>query len=190
MKTPKNKSKSHSTHFRSFETFRTGRNHLPRDWMVRLVPGRRDTVEIQTGTRRCVSLCKDWILAAFDTRSSERVLYFVPECFPPFRDHSLGAANKAWEVRHRGFHKSRSHERDSKEALRTWCRQNEWAVAFFEGRSGAARDGIVDAVIVRPAGTGARCAVKLVQLKSGNGGLTAAQIRRLRQAVKDLVVRQ
>ena len=58
---------------------------------------------------------------------------------------------------------------------------------FFEGPSGAPRNGIVDAVILRikPSSPDS-VEVRLVQLKSGVGGLTGVEIRRLKKAVASL----
>ena len=68
-----------------------------------------------------------------------------------------------------------------------WCQRNDWKVVFFEGKTGAPRTGIVDAIITRIR----RCEpdgieVRLVQLKSGAGGLTAAEVKRMKLAVENL----
>src|SRR2546428_6828453 len=55
---------------------------------------------------------------------------------------------------------------------------------FFEGHTGAARTGIGDAVIarIRPRDADG-IDIRLVQLKSGAGGLTGREITRIKQAV-------
>ena len=58
---------------------------------------------------------------------------------------------------------------------------------FFEGASGAARTGIVDAVLARiKPGDADAIEIRLVQLKAGSGGLTAREIARLKQAVASI----
>jgi hypothetical protein len=55
---------------------------------------------------------------------------------------------------------------------------------FFEGESGAPRTGIVDAIMARIKPNDADAIeIKFVQLKSRTGGLTAAEIARMKQAV-------
>ena len=97
------------------------------------------------------------------------------------------AAKKAWLTRHSPKYRADRSERASKEALRAWCRRAGWKVLFFEGASGAPRTGIVDAIIARirrsePDGID----IRLVQLKSGAGGLTGSEIARMKRAVEDL----
>lgn len=95
------------------------------------------------------------------------------------------AAKKAWATRRTAKYKADRSERVSKEALRDWCKAHGWRVIFFEGLTGAPRTGIVDAVIerVRPGDSDA-IDIRLVQLKSGAGGLTAREIARIKQAVE------
>jgi len=97
------------------------------------------------------------------------------------------AAKKAWLTRQSPKYRADQSERASKEALRAWCRHAGWKVLFFEGVTGAPRTGIVDAIIARIR----RCEpdgidIRLVQLKSGTGGLTASEIARMKCAVEDL----
>src|SRR5215831_16156217 len=93
-------------------------------------------------------------------------------------------ARKAWRTRRRPQHKAMRAERGSKAALAAWCKLNGWRVVFFEGRTGAPRTGIVDALLVRIASGDADCLeLRLVQLKSGGSGLTAAEVARLKNAV-------
>jgi hypothetical protein len=97
------------------------------------------------------------------------------------------ATKRAWVTRNSAKYGAHRSERASKEALREWCRQAGWKVIFFEGATGAARTGIVDAIIARIR----RCEpdgidVRLVQLKAGAGGLTAAEITRMKLAAENL----
>jgi hypothetical protein len=55
---------------------------------------------------------------------------------------------------------------------------------FFEGKSGAPRTGIVDAIMARIKPEDADAIeIKFIQLKSGAGGLTAAEMSRMKRAV-------
>jgi len=95
------------------------------------------------------------------------------------------AARKAWATRHSATYKARKHEQASKKALRGWCESNGWKVLFFEGKTGASRTGIVDAVIVRIRSNDADAVeIKFVQLKSGAGGLSGPETTRLKSAVE------
>lgn len=94
------------------------------------------------------------------------------------------AAKKAWATRRRPTYKAGKSEKASKEALASWCKSNGWKVLFFEGASGAPRTGIVDAIMARiQPGKADAIEIKFVQLKSGAGGLTAAEINRMKEAV-------
>jgi hypothetical protein len=91
---------------------------------------------------------------------------------------------------HSAKYRADESERASKDALKSWCKETGWKVLFFEGASGAPRTGIVDAVVarIRPPEVGPRDAdgidIRLVQLKSGKGGLTGREIARMEQAVE------
>src|SRR6266849_3682644 len=87
------------------------------------------------------------------------------------------AAKKAWITMRSALYRASRSERASKAALSAWCAANGWRVIFFEGRTGAPRTGIVDAVIarIRP-GEADGIDIRLVQLKSGAGGLTGREI--------------
>jgi hypothetical protein len=102
--------------------------------------------------------------------------------------HSRSAAAlKAWATRRTPQYRARQSEARSKTALREWCRENKWSAVFFEGASGAPRTGIVDAVIVRiKPGNADAIEVRLVQLKSGAAGVSAAEIARLKKAADAL----
>src|SRR5437867_12126486 len=94
------------------------------------------------------------------------------------------AARKAWVTRLSAKYRANKSERSSKQALSAWCATHGWRVIFFEGRTGAARTGIVDAVIarIRPRDADG-IDIRLVQLKSGAGGLTGREIARIKEAV-------
>lgn len=94
------------------------------------------------------------------------------------------AARKAWQTRSTAVYRARKSEKASKGALTSWCRANGWKVLFFEGDTGAPRTGIVDAIIarIRPEDADG-IDLKLIQLKSGAGGLTATEIARLKRAL-------
>ena len=97
------------------------------------------------------------------------------------------AAIKAWATRQSAQYRAAQSEKKSKLALSSWCRDNGWKVVFFEGPTGAPRNGIVDAVItrIRPRNPDL-IEVRLVQLKSGLGGLTGAEISRIKKAVTNV----
>ena len=79
--------------------------------------------------------------------------------------------------------KARAAEATSKEALRTYCQKHGWRVAFFEGRTGSPRTGIVDAIVFRIARKNANALdLRLVQLKGGKSGISGGEIARLKKA--------
>jgi len=84
------------------------------------------------------------------------------------------------------FAKARAAEAASKAALKAHCEETGWRVAFFEGKTGAPRTGIIDAVAFR---LGPRKAdmidIRLIQLKGGNAGITGREVSRLKQAVTE-----
>ena len=94
------------------------------------------------------------------------------------------AAKKAWVTMRSARWRAGKSEQASKRALSAWCASHGWRVIFFEGKTGAPRTGIVDAVIarIRP-GEADGIDVRLVQLKSGAGGLTGREIARIKDAV-------
>lgn len=97
------------------------------------------------------------------------------------------AAIRAWVTRRSARYRAAKSERASKGALSEWCRQHGWKVVFFDGPTGSPRTGIVDAVIVRiRPGDSDSIEVRLVQLKAGVGGLTGAEIARLKNALTKL----
>jgi hypothetical protein len=96
------------------------------------------------------------------------------------------AALKAWKTRRakKAFAKARASESASKAALKAYCAENGWRVAFFEGTAGGPRTGIIDAAAFR---LGRRDAdvieIRLIQLKGGSAGINAREISRLKAAV-------
>lgn len=99
------------------------------------------------------------------------------------------AAKKAWETMRKPTYKAAKSERDSKQALASWCASNGWKINFFEGKSGAPRTGIVDAVMVRIQPKKADAIeIRFVQLKSGKSGLTAKEIGRLKRSITEVSI--
>lgn len=85
--------------------------------------------------------------------------------------------------------KRRAAEAASKEALRAYCEEHKWRVAFFEGKSGAPRTGIIDAIIFRISKQNADVLdLRLVQLKGGHAGVSGAEIARLKTASEAVAV--
>jgi hypothetical protein len=98
------------------------------------------------------------------------------------------AARKAWRTIRikRAFVKARASEAASKAALEAYCEQQGWRVAFFEGKTGSPRTGIIDAVafsLDRSNADGLE--VRLIQLKGGNAGVNGREIARLKKAVTE-----
>jgi hypothetical protein len=95
----------------------------------------------------------------------------------------------ATKKRMNAFTKVRAAEAASKEALRAYCEAHKWRVAFFEGKTGAARTGIIDAIIFRISRQDADVLdLRLVQLKGGRAGASGAEIARLKKASGAVVV--
>jgi hypothetical protein len=85
--------------------------------------------------------------------------------------------------------KARASEAASKEALKVYCEQNGWRVVFFEGKTGAPRTGIIDAVAFRLARKNADALeIHLIQLKGGQSGISGSEIARLKKAVREATV--
>jgi hypothetical protein len=102
------------------------------------------------------------------------------------------AAAKAVATKKRlsAFGKVRVAEAASKEAFRDYCEQHGWRVAFFEGKAGAPRTGIVDAIAFRLGKSDCDLLdVRLVQLKGGNAGITGREIARLKKAATGALVK-
>ena len=100
-------------------------------------------------------------------------------------------ALKSWKTRRTmsAFAKVRASEAASKEALRLYCKEHGWKVAFFEGATGSPRTGIIDAIAFRLGrGNADLLDVRLIQLKGGKAGVTAAEIARLKKAAQGATV--
>ena len=101
------------------------------------------------------------------------------------------AAAKAQQTRKRmsAFVKARAAEAASKEALKMYCAEHGWHVAFFEGKTGAPRTGIIDAIAFRLGRKDSDLLdVRLIQLKGGKAGVSALEIARLKKAAAGATV--
>jgi hypothetical protein len=95
------------------------------------------------------------------------------------------AAKLAWKTirNKKAWDKAHEAERVSKKTLEKYCRAHGWHVAFFEGKTGAPRTGIIDAIAYRLGKQDPDAmALRLIQLKGGKAGVTAEEIRRLKEA--------
>jgi hypothetical protein len=109
----------------------------------------------------------------------------------------------AWETRRKNqveeqkrernkqaWDKAHAAERASKKALVKYCVERGWRVAFFEGKTGSPRTGIIDAIAYRLGKHDAdRMELRLIQLKGGKAGITAEEIGRLKGAVRAVEVK-
>jgi hypothetical protein len=104
---------------------------------------------------------------------------------------STESALKAWKTRRTmsAWEKAHAAEAASKAAFKSYCTRQGWKVAFFEGKTGAPRTGIIDAVAFRIAqGKADVLDLRLVQLKGGNAGVSAREIARLKKAARTVSV--
>src|ERR1700680_464190 len=95
------------------------------------------------------------------------------------------SALKAWKTRRTMSAWERAHaaEAASKAAFKSYLTKRGWKVAFFEGKTGAPRTGIIDAVAFRIArGKSDVLDLRLVQLKGGDAGVSGREIARLKKA--------
>ena len=102
------------------------------------------------------------------------------------------AALKAQQTKRRkgAFAKTHAAEAASKDALRTYCQQHGWRVAFFEGATGAPRTGVIDAIAFRLGRKNCDLLdVRLIQLKGGSADVTGREIARLKQAAAGATVK-
>jgi hypothetical protein len=102
------------------------------------------------------------------------------------------AGFKSWRTRRAisAFAKVRASEAASKEALRLYCQKNGWKLAVFEGATGSPRTGIIDAIAFRLGRKNADLLdVRLIQLKGGKAGVTAAEIARLKKAATGATIK-
>ena len=80
-------------------------------------------------------------------------------------------------------------EAASKAALATYCEKNGWKIAFFEGKTGAPRTGIIDAIAFRLGKKDCDLLdLRLIQLKGGNAGVSGREIARLKKATAGALV--
>ena len=96
------------------------------------------------------------------------------------------AAKKAVQTRVRvnARAKAQAAEAASKAALEVYCEAKGWRVAFFEGKTGSPRTGIIDAVMFRLDKSNCDALdLRLVQLKGGKTGVSGAEIARLKEAI-------
>ncbi|HMD97707.1 MAG TPA: hypothetical protein VKM93_10320 [Terriglobia bacterium] len=101
------------------------------------------------------------------------------------------AALKAWKTRRiKGtFIKAHAAEAASKAAFKDHFEEQGWRVAFFEGAKGAPRTGIIDAVAFRLSRKNKDVLdLRLVQLKGGKAGVSAAEIGQLKKAANEVAV--
>ncbi len=101
------------------------------------------------------------------------------------------AALKAAKTRKRlsAFAKARAAEAASKEALRLYCKERGWRLAFFEGATGAPRTGIIDAIIFRIDRRNSDLLdLRVIQLKGGKAGVSGQEIARLKKAANSVTV--
>ena len=74
--------------------------------------------------------------------------------------------------------------------MKAYCEEHGWKVAFFEGKTGSPRTGIIDAVAFRLGRTNADALdVRLIQLKGGKAGISGPEIKRLKKATDDATVK-
>jgi hypothetical protein len=87
------------------------------------------------------------------------------------------------------FAKARAAEAASKEALRAYCVEHGWRVAFFEGATGAPRTGVIDAIAFRLGRKNSDLLdVRLIQLKGGKAGVSGIEIARPKKAAAGATV--
>jgi hypothetical protein len=101
------------------------------------------------------------------------------------------AAEKAAQKRKqiRAWEKSHAKEAASKAALETHCKKHGWKLAFFEGKTGAPRTGIIDAVAFRLDRKNADALqIRLIQLKGGKACVSGREIARLKKAAAGATV--
>src|SRR5579872_3145060 len=104
---------------------------------------------------------------------------------PPMAIDRTEAARRSWKTRRikKAWIAARAAEAASKAALEAYCSEHGWKVAFFEGKTGAPRTGIVDAVAFRLAsGKPDQFELRLIQLKGGKAGISGREIARLKEA--------
>ncbi len=102
------------------------------------------------------------------------------------------AGRKSWKTRRirKALDRAHAAERASKRALRKYCKERGWRLAFFEGPTGAPRTGIIDAIAYRLGKQNPdEMDLRLIQLKGGKAGVNAEEIGRLKEAADALKVK-
>ncbi len=85
------------------------------------------------------------------------------------------------------FAKAHAAEVASKDALQTYCNEHGWRVAFFEGKTGAPRTGIIDAIAFRLVRKDSDLLdVRIIQLKGGKAGVSGRELARLKRQSRAL----
>ena len=84
---------------------------------------------------------------------------------------------------------ARAAEAASKVALREYCEQPGWRTAFFEGKTGSPRTGIIDAIAFRLGRKNADLLdIRLIQFNGGHSGVSGPEITRLKEAAASATV--
>lgn len=97
----------------------------------------------------------------------------------------LSPANKAWATRRSPVYRARKTAFASQRLLKDWAETRGWHCVFLDAKSGSPRQGIIDAVLLRPQPKNPdKLELHLVQLKAGSAGITAAEVRRLKAATQ------
>lgn len=94
-------------------------------------------------------------------------------------------ALKSWRTRRirDAWIKAHAAEKSSKAGVKAYLTKRGWQVAFFEGKTGAPRTGIIDAIAYRLGRSNPDILeLKLIQLKGGKAGITAREIGRLKRS--------
>lgn len=98
-------------------------------------------------------------------------------------DEPLSPARKAWATRKSPVYRARKTASSSQSLLKEWAEGHGWHCVFLDAKSGNPRQGIIDAVLLRPQRKNPdKLELCLVQLKAGSAGITAAEVRRLKAA--------
>ena len=101
------------------------------------------------------------------------------------------AALKMWQTRRRlnAWEKAHAAEAASKDALELYCKEHGWKSRSSRAQAGAPRTGIIDAVAFRLGRKDCDALdIRLIQLKGGNAGVTATEIKRLKKAATGATV--
>lgn len=73
--------------------------------------------------------------------------------------------------------------------METHCKETGWKLAFFEGKTGSPRTGIIDAIAFRLSRKNADALeIRLIQLKGGKAGISGIEMARLKKAVEEATI--